>query len=214
MCLNRGDSPTQVAHRAGAAARTGAVLLVLSLAAGCSLFGSNTSPALGPDGEVLEPGTEPVAGAAPDPFEPGVLKTVVSAAPAGSNSQYLAVLADEFGWEAEVNQDLILRRAVAAGAFPDRVEPRLLGLFFRQGFSVLPSVGEGHEFSRDTVVRGHVANRHFLVRAKRPVRIVFLEQADNIVIIYPKDSEQPLVFNRVESSSIAVRESRSNLYLN
>jgi hypothetical protein len=143
-----------------------------------------------------------------------VLKTAASDAPPGSPSQYLAMLADNFGWEAEVNQDLLLRRAVSAGDFPERVEPRLLGLFFKQGFSVLPSVGEGHEFSRDTVVRGAVANRQFLVRAKGPIRIVFLEPADNIVIVYAKNAEQPQIFSRVPTSTVAVRESRSDLYLN
>ena len=192
----------------------GALLLAMALA-GCGFFGSKQAPAAPSTPAGAEPGgTEPSPDAPADPFGQGVLKTVVNEAPPGSAAQYLAVLADDFGWEAEVNQDILLRRAVAAQSFLERVEPRLLGLFFKQGFSVLPSVGEGHEFSRDSVVRGAVANRQFLVRAKGPVRIIFLEPADNIVIVYAKNAEQPQIFSRVQTSTVAVRESRSELHLN
>jgi len=189
----------------------GVFLLAIALA-GCGFFGSNRAPAA-PSG-AGPGGTEPSPDAPVDPFGQGVLKTVVNEAPPGSPAQYLALLADDFGWEAEVHQDFLLRKAVTGKEYPERVEPRLLGLFFKQGFSVLPSVGEGHEFSRDTVVRGAVANRQFLVRAKGPVRIIFLEPADNIVIIYAKNAEQPRIFSRVQTSTVAVRESRSDLHLN
>ena len=196
----------------------GAFLLALALA-GCGLFGPGQTPAApstpaGAESGAGPGGTEPSPNAPADPFGQGVLKAVVNEAPPGSPAQYLAVLADDFGWETEVNQDLLLRRAIAAQEFQERVEPRLLGLFFKRGFSVFPSVGEGHEFSRDTLVRGAVANRQFLVRAKGPVRIIFLEPADNIVIVYAKNAEQPQIFSRVQTSTVAVRESRSELHLN
>jgi hypothetical protein len=204
--------------------RIGALSLVAGLVmglAGCGLFGGGEPDAPAP---ISQTGAEGAAGAGADavpqpgqpagPFAQGVLKTAANRAPAGSAAQLLATLADDMGWENEVNQDLVLREAIGEGAFEDRVEPRLLGLYFRKGFSVLPSVGEGHEFTRDSVVRGPVANRRFFSRSREPVRIIFLDQADNIVIIYPKNAGQPQVFNRITTSTVALRESRLEQYLN
>jgi hypothetical protein len=184
------------------------------LAAGCGVFGGGDTPTPS-ETTAGEAATAPSNPDAPkDPYPDGVLKSAVNLAPPGSAAQFLALLADDFGWEEEINQDQMLRQAIAANAFQERVEPRLLGLFFKRGFSVLPSAGEGHEFSRDSVVRGPVAHRTFLVRAKGPVRIIFLDQADNVVLIYPKSGEPPQVFSRIQTSTVAVRESRSEQYLN
>jgi len=202
-------------------ARHGVILAALwgaAALAGCGLFGGGTPPAPPPE--------EQAAGAAgtadapeaparpPAPFSLGVLREAVNQAPPGSASQFLATIADELRWEEDVNQDLALRQAISEGQFDERVEPRLLGLFFRKGFSVLPSVGEGHEFARDSIVRGPAANRRFFARSRDPVRIIFLDQVDNIVIIYPKNAGQPQVFNRIPTSSVALRESRLDQYLN
>jgi hypothetical protein len=186
--------------------------LALWVAAGCGLFGEAQAPPATPGAAQADAPGEAEAPAAP--FDQGVLKEAANRAPAGSVAQYLATLADELGWEAEVNQDLLLRQSIEAGDFEQRVEPRLLGLFFKMGFSILPSVGEGHEFTRDSVVRGNAANSRFFVRARQPVRIIFLDQVDNIVIIYPKNGQQPQLFNRIGRSTVALRESRLEQYLN
>lgn len=194
----------------------------LVLLGGCGFLGfgdPDDEPARPAAGEAA--GGEPLEGEAGDggvagamPSEPGMLQMVALGAPPGSISQYLAELADELGWEADVRADPFLREAVDAGAYDERVEPRLLGLFFRKGFSVLPVVGEGHEFTRDTVIRGAVSNSRFLVKAAEPIRIIFLDRVDNIVIIYRKNGRQPQVFNRIAQGSVALRESRLDYYLN
>lgn len=177
------------------AARLGVLLGAwLWAAAGCGWFGPS----------------EP----APDPFAGGTLNGVAHLAPAGSESAFLARLADDMGWEEAVARDALLRESAREGAFADKVRSRLLGLFFRQGFSVLPTLGEGHEFTRDTLVRGKVADSRYLVRTREAIRIIFVELAQNVVIIYPKDGTEPQVFTRRPESSVALRASRLELYLN
>ncbi len=188
-------------HRRALSALAVIAALTLIVPAGCSTIGEVWDDFFGSEEEI-------------DPFEEGLLSAAAFAAPPGSTSQYLAQLAKELEWEEDVTHDLLLREAVIEEKFSERVEPRLLGLFFRKGFSVLPILGEGHEFNRDTLVRGDLVNSRYLVRTKIPIRIIFLGLAENIVIIYPIDGVQPQVFNRTPASTVAVRESRLERYLN
>ncbi len=148
-----------------------------------------------------------------DPFKEGVLKAVAHLAPPNSTSQFLSRIAEQLGWEQEVTQNTLLRVAVQEEEFDEKVEPYLLSVFFAKGFSVLPSVGEGHQFSRDSIVRGSVADNKFLVTTRELVRIIFLQPMENVQIIYPQDGTQPQIFSPDPEGILAVRKSLSEQYL-
>lgn len=143
----------------------------------------------------------------------GILETAFQKAPPGSTSQYLARLADEFGWEEQVGQNPLLKEAIESGAFDERVEPFLLGLFYHNGFSVLSHVGESHQFARDTVVRGAVDTSRLLVTTRKPIRIIFLKPVQNVQIVYYQDGEEPQVFTLNEAAVVSVRRSLLEQYL-
>ena len=108
---------------------------------------------------------------------------------------------------------LVLLAAVVDEDFAQKVEPHLLGLYYRNGFSVLPVVGEGHQFARDSLVRGAVASSRLLVTTREPIRIIFLDGADNVQIVYPQDGTEPRVFAIDENAVVAVRQSLLEQYL-
>lgn len=210
-------APFRPHRRRAARLRPAVRLLVAVLAAalalgGCGLFSwfGGDKPAA-PAGEAGQPAPDPQQAA--QPFPEGMLNTVADRAPAGSPSQYLAQLAREFGWEKEVAENTLLRQAVESGNFAGKVEPFLLAMFFRHGYSVLPSVGEGHQFSRDTIVRGPVSNTRTLVTTRDRVRLVFLTPPQNLQIVYPQDGEQPQIFALGSQGIIAVRKSLLESYL-
>ena len=153
-------------------------------------------------------GAEPVA-----PTIHGQLVTIGLTAPGGSAVQFLGNLADSFGWEGQVAQNSLLRQAVEEGAFEDKVEPFLLSLFFKNGFSVLPLVGDGHQFTRDTVVQGLVQGGRFLVPTRNSIKIIFLQPVINAQIVYPQDGEQPQIFTLDKTGVVAVRRSQLEQYL-
>lgn len=148
-----------------------------------------------------------------DPFAGGVLNVIADSAPAGSASLFLARLAAGFGWEDQVAQNALLHKAVLEEQFEQRVEPFLLTLYYQNGFSVLPVVGEGHQFNRDTVVRGAVGSSRLLVTNRNPIRIIFLQPVENVQIVYHQDGEQPQVFSVDEQAVVAVRQSLLKYYL-
>jgi hypothetical protein len=148
-----------------------------------------------------------------DPFAEGMLKAIGATAPGSSSSQLLARIADQFGWEQKVSRNTLLRIAVEEEQFNEKVEPYLLALFYRNGFSVLPQVGQGHQFARDTLVRSAVPAGRFLVTTRELVRIIFLRPVDNVQVVYPRDGTQPLIFTLNEKGVIAVRESLLKEYL-
>lgn len=195
---------------AGAAARAAlpvALLVAVSLAlGGCGIFGFF----FGDDeaGENLKQAEEP-----PDPFEEGMLKAIGHMAPGGSPSQYLSRIAEEMGWEGEVAGNTLLRIAVETKDFAGRVEPFLYALFYKNGFSVLPQVGEGHQFSRDSLVRGVVETGTFLVTTREQVRIIFVKEVGSVQIVYPQDGVQPQIFSLSEKGIIIVRRSLLERYL-
>jgi hypothetical protein len=125
----------------------------------------------------------------------------------------LAQLAAGFGWEEQVASHPALQGAVLEGRFAERVEPILLGLYFRNGFSVLPVVGEGHQFNRDTVVQGALGSSRLLVSNREQIRIVFLRPVQNVEIVYYQDGIEPQVFSVSDQAVVAVRQSLSRLYL-
>ncbi len=183
-----------------------AALALLALLAGCgaaedSLGGAEAAPPAA--GEAEE------AGGLPE----GVLGTVALEAPGGSPAQFLARLAAEFGWEEQVAQNAPLQRAVRERRYEDKVVPFLLALYYRNGFSVLPKVGEGHQFNRDTVVRGAVASSRLLVTTREPVRIIFIEPVQNVQIVHHQDATPPRVFSISDESVVSVRESLLKWYL-
>lgn len=211
----RRASLTKAPGRAERAKVPATVLLAALLAAlllgpgGCGLFG-------GPSGDGVGEGTSPEAAQAQQeqgPFAPGVLNVIAQRAPAGSSTQLLARLASEFGWEEQVAQDPLLKEAVDEEEFDERVEPQLLGLYYRNGFSVLPVVGEGHQFNRDTVVRGAIGSSRLFVVTREPVRIIFLRPVENVQIVYHQDGEEPQVFTVSEQAVVAVRQSLLKQYL-
>ena len=176
--------------------------LVTGGVGGCSWLGFGE--------EELPPGEEAIPD---DPFKAGMLKAVGHLAPAGSVTQYLATLADSMGWENEVKEDFLLRMAADEGTFNEKVEPMLLGLFFKHGFSILPTTGEAHEFSRDTIVRQAVSDTRFLVRNRETFRLIFLGPVNNVTIIYPKDGREPQVFTLDPNGKVALRQSLLDQYL-
>jgi len=106
---------------------------------GCSLFsGGGTTSSTEGDGQ----------GEPQGPFSKGILQGVAHIAPVNTKAAVLAGIASQLGWENDVTQNTLLRDAAENGDFEEKVEPYLLTLFYKKGFSVLPSVGEGHEFSR------------------------------------------------------------------
>lgn len=196
--------------RPGAFAPLLAAALLLLLA-GCGWFSS------GPDepqsGQAAKPEGAGEVKEAADPFGEGMLKAVRFFAPANSPSQFLASLAEQFGWEGELKQNTLLRNAVVQGQFAEKVEPYLISVFFKNGFSVLPLVGDGHEFSRDSIVRGGVADSTLKVINRQPVRIIFLTAVRNIQIIYRQDGTEPQVFSPKDGGTITVRKSLVSQYL-
>lgn len=175
-------------------------LTTVALLAGCSWFGFGKSTAA----DAAAPGA--------DPFADGVLRVIVAKAPPGSVSQYLAGIADQLGWESQLTQNTLLRQAILAGEFEQRVQPFLLSLFFRNGYSVLPSVGDGHEIRRDTIIRGVAGVGRLLIGTRESVRIIFLGPVQNVQLIYPQDGKEPQVFT-IDGGVVAARPSLSELYL-
>lgn len=165
----------------------GAVLL-----AGCSIFGGE-EPAEGEDA-------------------PPLLAAIAETAPTGGATAYLAELAEAFGWEEQVTQNARLRRLTEEEAW-GAVHAALLGLYYRNGFSILPAVGEGHQFARDTVVRSPLSETRLLVTQREPVRLIFLEPPQNVEIVYHQDGEPPEVFTMGEDGVITVRRSILEQYL-
>lgn len=195
--------------RAAGVAGTGALLIatVLMLSA-CGWFGADAPAPAAAAAQQEGDGGEP-----PSVLPGGVLRNIATSAPPQTPAQYLALLADQFGWEPAVAQNEILAKAVEGGDMEGQVEPFLLGLFYRNGFAVLPQVGEGHEFSRDSVVRGPLGSARYLVTTRNPVRIILLAPTQNAEIVYPQDGEQPQVFSLDKASSVTVRTSRTAHYL-
>jgi hypothetical protein len=109
-----------------------------------------------------------------DPFADGILKSIGALAPANSPTQFLARIADDLGWEGQMTQNTPLRNAVENREFDQVVLPFLLSLFYRNGFSVLPRVGEGHQFGRDSIVCGVTGTSRLLVTSREPLKLIFL----------------------------------------
>jgi hypothetical protein len=167
--------------------------------AGCSLFSGD---------DVLSETEEP-----PDPFAEGMLNAIGHMAPGNTPTQFLARIAQQLGWEGGLAGNTLLRIAVEEEEFAAKVEPFLYALFYKNGFSVLPQVGEGHQFSRDSLVRGPVGAGTFLVTTRQPVRIIFVKAASNVQIVYPQDGVQPQIFALDEQGVVAVRRSLLEHYL-
>jgi hypothetical protein len=147
-----------------------------------------------------------------DPFAQGMLRVILAKAPPGSVSQALAGIAEQLGWESQLQQNTLLKQAILSGQFDQRVQPFLLSLFFRNGYSVLPTVGEGHQVNRDTIIRGVGGDNRILVSTRDPVRIIFLTPVKNVQVIYPQDGTEPQVFT-IDGGVVAVRKSYSDLFL-
>jgi hypothetical protein len=174
-----------------------ACILATLLLAGCGWFSKSTAPDL-PAGQ--------------DPFAEGVLRVISARAPPGSVSQYLAGIADQLGWESQLTQNTLLRQAIVAGQFEQRVQPFLLSLFFRNGYTVLPSVGDGHQINRDTIIRGVAGVGRLLVGTRDAVHIIFLGPVQNVQVVYPQDGKEPQVFT-IDGGVVAVRPSLSESFL-
>ena len=187
-----------VAHSIRNSAAGAACLLLLLLTGGCS----SSSPPSRPPGEGQK-----------DPNAEGVLKSIGALAPANSPTQFLARIADGLGWESQVGENEPLRKAVQRREFEPVVLPYLLALFYRNGFSVLPRVGEGHQFARDTIVRGVTGTSRLLVTSHEPLKLIFLGAVDNIQIVYPQDGQPPQIFTVSGTGVVAVRRSQLEQYL-
>jgi len=184
--------------------------LVLALAAGlllggCSWFGGDEEAASEKTGEE-GPKEERLVGE-------GMLDTIFAKAPPGSTTKFLAQVAAQLGWEEQVAQHTLFKKAVDSEDWEEQVEPFLLGLFFQNGFSVLPTVGENHQFARDSVVRGAVQASRLLVTNRESVRIIFLKPVQNLELVYYQDGQQPQIFTVDENAVISVRRSMLQQYL-
>ena len=188
----------------GIAKAAGLVVASLLLAlGGCSLFTKSATPTSG------EAAAEPPK----DAFSDGMLKAIGAQAPANSPAQFLARIADEFGWESQVSQNAPLRKAVERKEFDQVVLPFLLSLYYKHGFSVLPRVGEGNQFARDTIVRGVSGTSRLLVTSREPVKLIFLGAVDNVQIVYPQDGQPPQIFTVSGTGTVSVRKSQLEQYL-
>ena len=176
---------------------------VLVTFGGCSLGGKSATPT--PSGTAAEPPK--------DDFSDGMLKAIGAQAPAGSATQFLARIADDFGWESQISQNAPLRKAVEKREFEQVVLPFLLSLYYKHGYSILPRVGEGHQFGRDSIVRGVAGTSRLLVTSKEPLKLIFLGAVENVQIIYPQDGQPPQIFAVVGTGTIAVRKSQLEQYL-
>jgi len=183
------------AHSTRRSAAGALFFVILLLAGGCSWFARTPRES------------------ARDPFADGTLKAIGAMAPANSPAQFLARIADGFGWESQVGRNDLLRRAIQARQFDDVAMPFLLGLFYRNGFSVLPRVGEGNQFARDTIVRGVSGTSRLLVTSREPLKLIFLGEVDNIQIVYPQDGQPPQIFTVSGTGIVAVRRSELEQYL-
>jgi hypothetical protein len=192
------------ARHAAVAAVVGLVVMAF---AGCSLFSSSAGKSAPGDGK---PAAENGAG---NPPPPGVLGALMDAAPPGSPTQFLAGIAGQLGWEEQVAEDVTLRKAIQEKKFDETVLPMLLALFYGNGFSVLGTVGEGHQFTRDTVVRSGVGTGRLLVNTREEIRIIFLSTVENAQVVYPQDGQPPVVFAVVPTAVVAVRQSLLEHYL-
>ena len=172
------------------------VLAALLLLSACSLFRGSGTP------EEKK-----------DPFADGLLKSIGALAPANSPTQFLARIADDLGWESQIAQNAPLRKALENREYDQVVLPFLLSLYYRNGFSVLPRVGEGHQFGRDSIVRGVTGTSRLLVTSREPLKLIFLGPIENVQIIYPQDGQSPQVFTVSGTGVIAVRRSRLEQYL-
>ena len=148
-----------------------------------------------------------------NPFAEGVLKGVAHLAPKDSVSVFLANVADQLGWESDVAKNGLIKKAANDGDFDEKVEPYLLALFFSRGFSVLPNIGEGHELSGDSLIRGKVLDVKFNITTRQPVRLIFLQPMERIQIIYPMDGVQPIIFAQNPEGVMIVRRSHLEQYL-
>ncbi|MCZ6629522.1 MAG: hypothetical protein O7E56_14975 [SAR324 cluster bacterium] len=178
------------------------VFALIWMLGGCSIY----DYLFGDDG--LKPGEEPS-----DPFAEGMLNAIGQLAPSRSPSQFLAGIAGQLGWEDQVTRNTLLRKSVEDEKFSESVEPFLLSLFFKHGFSVLPNVGKGHQFARDSLVRGDVGPAKFLVTTREKIRLIFVKSVANVQIVYPKDGSQPQIFALDDKGIISVRGSLLNEYL-
>ena len=91
--------------------------------------------------------------------------------------------------------------------------PFLLSLYYKHGYSILPRVGEGHQFGRDSIVRGVSGTSRLLVTSKEPLKLIFLGAVENVQIIYPQDGQPPQIFAVSSAGTIAVRKSQLEQYL-
>jgi len=185
-----------------------AALTTLLLLAGCSFFRASQAPA---DGAAQ--GQPPAPEQAKDPRAEGVLNAIGFEAPVNSPAQFLARIANDLGWESQVAQNAPLRKAVENKDFDKVVLPYLLSLFYRNGFSVLPRVGEGHQFARDSIVRGVTGTSRLLVTTREPLKLIFLGAVENVQIIYPQDGQSPQIFTLTGTGVVAVRRSQLEQYL-
>lgn len=188
-----------------------AFLVMLSVAAlaGCGMFGGPDEPAAGGEAGA----TTAANGGVPGAGGSGLLNTIGTEAPKKSPSRLLGRLASDFGWEDQVAQNVLLKKAVADEDFDERVEPYLFSLFFNNGFSVLPVVGEGHQFTRDSLVRGALANTRVLVATRNKIRIIFVNDVEDVTLVYPRDGEPPQVFTLDEEARITIRKSLLDQYI-
>ncbi|MDH5753447.1 MAG: hypothetical protein OEZ59_13635 [Deltaproteobacteria bacterium] len=185
-----------------------ALLLLLAALSGCG--GKSATPpeettgAQGEKKKVFDPN---------NPFAAGVLNAIAEIAPEKSPSRLLGRIAAELGWEEQVAENVRLRKAVEDEKFEENVQSYLLGLYYNNGFTVLPVVGEGHQFARNSIVRGAVANTRLLVTNREKLYLLFLGKVENIQIVYHKDGVQPQVFTLDPNAVIALRQSHLEHYL-
>jgi hypothetical protein len=193
-------------------------LLALAFLTSCSMFRAAPQDSKAdskPDGkaESTQDGKPDSKAESKETPPEGTLKVIATVAPGNSATQLLARIADDLGWESQVAQDAPLRKAVEKGDFDRNVLPFLLALYYRNGFSVLPRVGEGHQFARDSIVRGVVGTSRLLVTTRDPLKLIFLDAVDNVQVVYPQDGQSPQIFTLNGKGVIAVRRSQLEQYL-
>ena len=180
------------------------IVLFGAVLSGCGWFSSSK-----PEGEEAQKAEEK----AKDPFAAGLLNAIAEIAPESSASRLLARIAAEAGWETQVAENVRLKKSIEDEQFEEQIQSYLLGLFYNNGYSVLPVVGEGHQFSRNTIVRGAVSKTRLLVTNRKLVNIIFLGPVQDIQVVYHQDGEQPKVFTLDKKAVITIRQSLLEYYL-
>lgn len=113
--------------------------------------------------------------------------------PANGPTPFVARMADDPGRESRIVEHVPVRQAVESREFDQVVQPLPQACCDRNSFSVLPHVGAGHAFGRDSIVRGMIGIRHPPATSHEQVMPSFLGPIEVVQIITRHDGSRSRV---------------------